>query len=163
MTHNTEHTEYDEEYDHPARPDDLPEPGDRCKDCGAAITWIGPDPASDWGHAEPPPYPPEVAERLAAELAGDGMRPLPTQSRDGRPHLAYYIRQLTLSFVWSGEPGEDVEVCHGGYGEPPAATFPPSYIEQATGLKLAQMCDAHVLLAAFKQACDRWTSERGMT
>lgn len=69
MTHNIDPlTEYDEQYDHAARPDDLPEPGDRCKDCGAAITWIGPDPASDWGHAEPPPYPPEVAARLSHEL-----------------------------------------------------------------------------------------------
>lgn len=24
------------------RPDDMPEPGDRCKDCGFAITWVGP-------------------------------------------------------------------------------------------------------------------------
>lgn len=29
------------------RPDDLPEPGDRCKDCGIAITWTGPGPY-DW-------------------------------------------------------------------------------------------------------------------
>jgi len=29
------------------RPDDLPEPGDRCKDCGVAITWMGPGPY-DW-------------------------------------------------------------------------------------------------------------------
>lgn len=26
------------------RPDDLPEPGDRCKYCGTDITWIGPGP-----------------------------------------------------------------------------------------------------------------------
>lgn len=29
------------------RADDLPEPGDRCKDCGIEITWVGPGP-NDW-------------------------------------------------------------------------------------------------------------------
>jgi hypothetical protein len=29
------------------RPDDDPEPGNRCKDCGNAITWRGPGP-NDW-------------------------------------------------------------------------------------------------------------------
>lgn len=38
-------------YDHDARPDDLPEPGDRCKDCGAAVTWVGPS-GNDWVHAD---------------------------------------------------------------------------------------------------------------
>lgn len=31
--------------------DDLPEPGDRCKDCGVPITWIGPGPY-DWEPAD---------------------------------------------------------------------------------------------------------------
>jgi hypothetical protein len=39
-------------YDHPARPDDDPEPGDRCKDCGEDITWIGPSVAHDWMHVD---------------------------------------------------------------------------------------------------------------
>ena len=34
---------------HDARPDDDPEPGDRCKDCGAPITWNGPS-QTDWSH-----------------------------------------------------------------------------------------------------------------
>jgi hypothetical protein len=38
------------DYDHDARPDDDPEPGDRCKTCGEDITWIGPHPTSDWMH-----------------------------------------------------------------------------------------------------------------
>lgn len=29
-------------YDHDPVPDDMPEPGDRCKKCGEDITWIGP-------------------------------------------------------------------------------------------------------------------------
>jgi len=38
-------------YDHEARPDDLPEPGDRCKDCGEDITWMGPG-WGDWLHVD---------------------------------------------------------------------------------------------------------------
>ena len=158
MRHN-ELTEYDADYDHPARPDDDPRPGDRCKDCGAQITWIGPDPASDWGHAEPM-YDEATARRLA-ELMAAPLPHLPTQSRDGRPHLTYYIWPDTLSFVWSGEPDEPVEVCHGGYGEPPAWRFTPEYIEDVSGLRWSQMNDASVLLAAFKQACDAWARDHG--
>lgn len=36
-------------WDHAARPDDDPEPGDRCKDCGDEITWLGPS-HYDWEH-----------------------------------------------------------------------------------------------------------------
>jgi hypothetical protein len=36
--------------DHRARPDDDPEPGDRCKECGEAITWAGPSTVTDWEH-----------------------------------------------------------------------------------------------------------------
>lgn len=36
---------------HNARPDDDPEPGNRCKDCGRDIVWIGPGP-NDWQHEE---------------------------------------------------------------------------------------------------------------
>lgn len=32
-------------------PDDLPEPGNRCKTCGREVTWIGPG-SSDWEHAD---------------------------------------------------------------------------------------------------------------
>lgn len=38
-------------YDHDARPDDDPEPGDRCKDCGEDITWTGPS-HLDWLHVD---------------------------------------------------------------------------------------------------------------
>jgi hypothetical protein len=38
-------------YDHDARPDDDPEDGDRCKDCGEDITWLGPS-QSDWLHVD---------------------------------------------------------------------------------------------------------------
>jgi hypothetical protein len=40
-------------YNHGARPDDDPEPGDRCKDCGDDVTWVGPD-ARDWLHVDDP-------------------------------------------------------------------------------------------------------------
>lgn len=35
--------------DHDALPDDAPEPGDRCRTCAAAITWLGPS-HLDWAH-----------------------------------------------------------------------------------------------------------------
>ena len=38
-------------WEHPARPDDDPEPGDRCKDCGKEITWVGPSQV-DWLHVD---------------------------------------------------------------------------------------------------------------
>lgn len=104
------------------------------------------DPAHDWEHV-PQPEPP-----------GENQ---PMQSEDGRPHLTYYIWPHTLSFVWAGEPDEEVEVCVGGYGEPVQFTFSPRTIEDVTGLKLTQMPDAPVLLAAFKTTCDAWARGRG--
>lgn len=38
--------------DHEIRPDDLPEEGDRCKECGKPITWIGPSTVTDWEHTD---------------------------------------------------------------------------------------------------------------
>lgn len=38
--------------DHEIRPDDDPEPGDRCKECGRDITWLGPSPVTDWEHCD---------------------------------------------------------------------------------------------------------------
>lgn len=38
-------------YDHEPQPDDLPEPGDRCKRCGEDITWTGPS-IYDWLHVD---------------------------------------------------------------------------------------------------------------
>lgn len=48
-----ERAEQAHEYDHEARPDDDPEPGDRCKDCGETITWMGPS-DRDWLHENDP-------------------------------------------------------------------------------------------------------------
>lgn len=51
--HEDDEDDEDEEgpktYDHDARPDDDNQPGDRCKDCGEAITWVGPSHV-DWIH-----------------------------------------------------------------------------------------------------------------
>lgn len=38
------------------RPDDMPEPGDRCKDCGWSLSWEGPG-AYDWIAVDPPGAP----------------------------------------------------------------------------------------------------------
>lgn len=47
-------------YDHEARPDDKHEPGDRCKDCGEPVIWLGPT-QYDWVHgvSDHPTYPEE--------------------------------------------------------------------------------------------------------
>lgn len=42
------------EYDHAPIPDDMPEPGDRCKVCGEELTWMGPSPVTDWLHVNDP-------------------------------------------------------------------------------------------------------------
>lgn len=39
-------------YDHDPVPDDLPQPGDRCKTCGEPITWLGPSTVTDWMHVD---------------------------------------------------------------------------------------------------------------
>lgn len=39
----------DQPQDH--RPDDMPEPGDRCKDCGWDLTWVG---GNEWAATFPP-------------------------------------------------------------------------------------------------------------
>lgn len=41
---------------HDARPDDDSEPGDRCKDCGLPVTWVGPS-LYDWQHVDADPVP----------------------------------------------------------------------------------------------------------
>lgn len=40
-------------YDHDARPSDDADPGDRCKECGEDITWMGPA-DRDWLHVDDP-------------------------------------------------------------------------------------------------------------
>jgi len=39
------------------------------------------------------------------------------QNTDGQPHFAYFDVETQLSFIWDGH-SENVEVSHGGYGEP---------------------------------------------
>lgn len=53
LDHNTIEERADEPSPrgHDARPDDDPEPGDRCKDCGDPITWRGPA-LTDWHHVD---------------------------------------------------------------------------------------------------------------
>ena len=38
-------------YTHDPVPDDLPEPGNRCRECGEDITWMGPS-QYDWMHVD---------------------------------------------------------------------------------------------------------------
>lgn len=43
-------------------------------------------------------------------------------SQDGTAHLAFYIPEKQMSFVWDGHFACPIEVEHGGYGEVLAAT-----------------------------------------
>lgn len=43
------------------------------------------------------------------------------QNADDYAHFAYYDSKELLSFVWNGGP--QIQVCAGGYGEPPADTI----------------------------------------
>jgi len=45
-------TDEGKEYDHDPRPDDQPVPGDHCRFCAEEITWLGPDPQTDWMHVD---------------------------------------------------------------------------------------------------------------
>jgi hypothetical protein len=42
---------------------------------------------------------------------------------DGIPHLTYFDRDSQLSFVWTGNPQDPIEVEHGGYAEPTVAVI----------------------------------------
>jgi hypothetical protein len=70
------HSPFDWNGDHAARPDDLPDEGDRCKDCGREITWIGPS-DYDWEHAE-------SAEREGTGIMDDYTNRLASIERDAQ-------------------------------------------------------------------------------
>lgn len=70
------------------------------------------------------------------------------QSADGRPHLAYYDRDNSLSFCWSGEMGEPIEVSSGGAGEP--VTY------------LIHLADTRPVIPAphwFQRVCVQWLAQ----
>ncbi|KQY61450.1 hypothetical protein [Nocardioides sp. Root140] len=71
-----------------------------------------------------------------------------TQIPDGTPHLAFYDPASYLSFVWTGNPDDDILVQRGGYGEPVIATVHP--------LTPPWELNATDTIAAFKIICARW-------
>jgi hypothetical protein len=49
----------------------------------------------------------------------------PPQNADNHAHFAYYDKAHEVSFVWAGDPNEQIEVCPGGYAEPVQDTIDP--------------------------------------
>jgi hypothetical protein len=75
---------------------------------------------------------------------------MPTNSRNGTAHFAWY--EDGISFVWDGDPGHNVEVCPGGYGEPVEWTFPMMMAASRTPTET---------LAKFHEACRLWLDRGG--
>jgi hypothetical protein len=84
--------------------------------------------------------------------------PLTTTERaneDGFVHLTYYRKDKQLSFVWRAG-FQVIQVCYGGYGEPPMAEIPfdfDSLFEEDPDYRGE---DIDALFATFKIKCDRW-------
>ncbi len=83
------------------------------------------------------------------------------QDADGRPYLAYFRKDLQVAFSWAGEPGEPVEVCYGGAGEPVSNTFMLRGYLSLDGVSDADVPTMTVtspvkLLAEFQWSCDAW-------
>ena len=72
------------------------------------------------------------------------------QNEDGVPHLAYFNKEFNLSFVWSGQVGEPIDICPGGYGEPAVHQI---LMDTGQALKEASI---HDWLAWFRGVCEEW-------
>lgn len=102
------------ESDHSARPSDGNGPGDRCKDCGIHIVWVGPS-ASDWMHLQSTPEcpaPPIVATEWfhLPETREKGI------TYDNGDEISDNFRRATGGAV--GMRAYAVEAYNGGSGEP---------------------------------------------
>ena len=80
----------------------------------------------------------------------------PPQNADGTPHFAYFISEEHggprggVSFVWTGDYNQPIEMCIGGYGE-------PATIRVRMSEEYVQFQDAPNLLkilAQFQFICD---------
>jgi hypothetical protein len=92
------------EDDHPAIPDDLPEPGDRCKVCRKPITWTGPT-SMDWEHrgaSLPEPYRKERGHNFWPSPAELAKVPALYATDDGRPmeEKVVYLHYFCAGSDW---------------------------------------------------------------
>lgn len=72
------------------------------------------------------------------------------QDRDGTAYMALYL--TPYGFAWDGDSDHQVEVCHGGMGEPVRWRFDPP-----GDLFLAE--SVVEVLDAFNAACHAWLGE----
>lgn len=80
------------------------------------------------------------------------------QDEDGRPHFTYFDHGTQLSFVWSGDFREPIQVCHGGYGEPVVDNIGSTdFFAPREGVVLPQ-----AWLLAFQMTCDEYIKARKM-
>jgi len=75
---------------------------------------------------------------------------LPGTVEDGMPHLCFYDRTDSLSFVWSGHLSDPIHVQHGGYGEPTIAL-----VDAAAEYVTGHATPAEVF-AWFENLCTDW-------
>lgn len=74
------------------------------------------------------------------------------QSEDGTPHMTFYDKDSSTSFVWDGK-SPYIQVSHGGYGEPVIDEFevPDPLHERLLAMSL---------LGWFELACQGWLQGR---
>lgn len=80
------------------------------------------------------------------------------QDEDGTPHFCYFDKPTQLSFVWDGK-SSNIQVAHGGYGEPVADQIPVNRLVDITNSKawlvwFKTLCEAYV-----DENKDRWKEE----
>lgn len=80
------------------------------------------------------------------------------QNEDGTPHITYFDFLSQTSFVWDGESTQ-VEVCHGGYGEPVVDTIDVQQVYPSLFLDTDEGGKPKDWLQWFKVLCD-WYLDR---
>lgn len=77
------------------------------------------------------------------------------QDADGSPYLGFFDPDTQLGFCWSGDFDQDVEVCHGGMGEPIIDRFRLPDIHRTRGADSLRRT-----FLAFQRECEAWTRRR---
>jgi hypothetical protein len=75
----------------------------------------------------------------------------PRQDIDGAAYIGYFINELQLGFTWNASRGHEIDVCHGGMGEPTFTRISFDPIVSAP----AQV-PAGMMLGLLRSTADRW-------
>lgn len=83
----------------------------------------------------------------------------PTEAREGLPHPAYFSDGV--SFVWSGHPEGEIQVCPGGYGEPVADRIGPEFLgPDFLTRDVPASRSLSWVLGMFRQTCEEWLEKQ---